>query len=163
MKKKVMEKYDKNKNGKIDEDEKKAMRDDWNARKKEWSSRMKEKREEYMKKYDKNKDGKIGDSEKEAVRKAWAQGREEWRKKMAERRSSADRGKKDDRKSDSAKPSGDSREALFKRIMAADKNGDGKLNADEMPVRVRGGFSSADTNGDGFIDAAELRKRIFKD
>ena len=46
--------------------------------------------------------------------------------------------------------------------MAGDKNGDGKLNADEMTVPVRGGFSDADTNGDGYIDKEELRKRIFK-
>ena len=129
-------------------------------------------KKEFMKKYDKNKDGKLDDDEKKSVHESWAAKHKEWREKMHKHhRASSDRAKKDSDKKDDARrpqkrgdarPSGDRRERLFKRIMAADKNGDGKLNADEMPVPVRGGFSTADLNKDGYIDADELRKRLFK-
>jgi hypothetical protein len=47
----MLKKYDKNTNGKLDDDEKAAMKKD---------------REEAMKKYDKNGDGKLDDTEKAA-------------------------------------------------------------------------------------------------
>ena len=166
MKKEFMAKYDKNKDGKLSDDERKSVKADW-------KKRGEEMKKEFMAKYDKNKDGKLDDKEKKAVREAWAAKHKEWREKMRARHSGSrgsdkkkdapkkNRAKKDSPKTDKA-PSDDRRAALFKRIMAADKNGDGKLNADEMPVPVRGGFSSADLNKDGYIDKEELKKRIFK-
>jgi HlyD family secretion protein len=49
--------------------------------------------------------------------------------------------------------------AFFKRM---DKNGDGKLAADELsglPEQMKQGFSKLDENGDGSIDKAEFAKR----
>lgn len=68
---KALEKYDKNANGKLDEDEREAMRKDREA--------------EAIKRYDKNGDGKLDQSEREAAR--------------AERRK-ADEGKKPAEKKD---------------------------------------------------------------
>lgn len=55
---KVLEKYDKNANGKLDEDEREAMRKDRRA----------EGVAAALKKYDKNGDGKLDDSEREAAK-----------------------------------------------------------------------------------------------
>jgi Ca2+-binding EF-hand superfamily protein len=44
----------------------------------------------------------------------------------------------------------------FKRFMQYDKNGDGKLSADELPPQMAGLLRNADLNHDGFIDAREL-------
>ena len=41
--------------------------------------------------------------------------------------------------------------------MAADKNGDGKLNADEFPSRTSKPFSYYDSNKDGYVSSAELK------
>ena len=54
---KTLEKYDTNKNGVIDPEEKEAMKKDRTAR-----------REERLKKYDKNGDSKLDDTEKAAMK-----------------------------------------------------------------------------------------------
>lgn len=41
-------------------------------------------------------------------------------------------------------------------IQRMDKDGDGKVSADELPDQLRERLSAADTNGDGFYDAGEL-------
>jgi Ca2+-binding EF-hand superfamily protein len=45
---------------------------------------------------------------------------------------------------------------FVQNIMANDKNGDGKLTADELPEPMRRMLQVADQNGDGAIDHAEL-------
>jgi hypothetical protein len=47
-------------------------------------------------------------------------------------------------------------EELVTRMMAFDKNGDGKLGRDELPERMQGLMDRADANKDGFVDKAEL-------
>jgi len=42
-------------------------------------------------------------------------------------------------------------------FMGYDKNGDGKLSANEVPQQMRAGLQAADLNGDGFIDAKEFQ------
>jgi Ca2+-binding EF-hand superfamily protein len=42
-------------------------------------------------------------------------------------------------------------------FMSYDKNGDGKLSANEVPQNMRAGLQAADLNGDGFIDAKEFQ------
>ncbi|HEY4234736.1 MAG TPA: hypothetical protein VGM76_14980, partial [Lacipirellulaceae bacterium] len=48
----------------------------------------------------------------------------------------------------------------FKRFMQYDKNGDGKLSADELPPQMAGLLRNADLNHDGFIDARELELAV---
>ena len=45
---------------------------------------------------------------------------------------------------------------LLGRLMENDKNGDGKLQKDELPERMQQVMERADTNGDGALDKAEL-------
>jgi Ca2+-binding EF-hand superfamily protein len=61
----VMQKYDLNKDGKLDDGEKQAMRADFKAK-------FAEKRAEMISKFDTNKDGKLDDGEKTAMREARA-------------------------------------------------------------------------------------------
>jgi len=47
-------------------------------------------------------------------------------------------------------------EDLVNRMMAFDKNSDGKLAKDELPERMQNIMDRADANKDGFLDKAEL-------
>lgn len=47
---------------------------------------------------------------------------------------------------------------MVERLMAFDKNGDGKLAKDELSERMQGMIARADTDGDGFASKAELTK-----
>ena len=47
---------------------------------------------------------------------------------------------------------------LVERLMAFDKNGDGKVSKDELPERMHALFDEGDTNRDGFLDAAEIQR-----
>ena len=49
---------------------------------------------------------------------------------------------------------------MVERIMAYDKNGDGKLGKDELSERMQGMIDRADTNGDGFASKEELTKLV---
>lgn len=43
------------------------------------------------------------------------------------------------------------------RMMQFDRNGDGKLSADELPPQAQGMLRGADQNGDGFIEPGEMQ------
>jgi Ca2+-binding EF-hand superfamily protein len=45
---------------------------------------------------------------------------------------------------------------MVERLMKSDKNGDGKLAADEVPAPLKARFGALDKNGDGFLDKSEL-------
>lgn len=47
---------------------------------------------------------------------------------------------------------------MVERLMAFDKNGDGKLAKDELSERMQGMIARADTNGDGFASKDELTR-----
>ncbi len=47
---------------------------------------------------------------------------------------------------------------MTERMMANDRDGDGKLSADEVPQQARGMLQGGDKNDDGFIDAAEMEQ-----
>jgi hypothetical protein len=48
------------------------------------------------------------------------------------------------------------RRNMAERLLEMDANGDGKLQRDEVPERMREMFDRLDTNGDGVLDADEL-------
>jgi Ca2+-binding EF-hand superfamily protein len=50
----------------------------------------------------------------------------------------------------------------FKQVMQYDKNGDGKLTADELPPQMVSMLRNADLNGDHAIDARELAIYVKK-
>ena len=47
---------------------------------------------------------------------------------------------------------------MTERMMANDRNGDGKLSPDEVPEQGRGMLQGGDLDQDGFIDAAEMEQ-----
>jgi hypothetical protein len=47
---------------------------------------------------------------------------------------------------------------LVARLLAFDKNADGKVTKDELPDRMHALFDEGDTNRDGVLDAEELRR-----
>ncbi len=47
---------------------------------------------------------------------------------------------------------------LVERLMAYDKNGDGKVTKDELPERMHGLIEQGDRNGDGALDRDEIRR-----
>lgn len=47
---------------------------------------------------------------------------------------------------------------LVTRLMAFDKNGDGKVTKDELPERMHGLIEQGDRNGDGALDRGEIRR-----
>jgi Ca2+-binding EF-hand superfamily protein len=53
-------------------------------------------------------------------------------------------------------------EVFYKRIMQADKDGDGKLTKEEMPGRMQAMFDRFDTNGDGSTDVEEMKAHFKK-
>jgi hypothetical protein len=55
-------------------------------------------------------------------------------------------------------PRGPDPSELVTRMLAFDKDGDGKLSQAELPERMKTLADTADTNKDGFIDRAELTK-----
>jgi hypothetical protein len=47
---------------------------------------------------------------------------------------------------------------LMDRLMAYDKNGDGKVTKDELPERMHSLIEQGDRNGDGALDREEIRR-----
>jgi hypothetical protein len=47
---------------------------------------------------------------------------------------------------------------IVERVMAFDKNKDGKVTRDELPERMQGLIARGDTNNDGALDRDEIRK-----
>lgn len=45
---------------------------------------------------------------------------------------------------------------MVQRMMAMDKNEDGKISEEEAPERMKAMFGRVDSNGDGFIDKSEI-------
>ena len=143
-----MEKYDKDGDGKLDAKEKSALgavltgklldKVDKNDDGKLNVDEVSERHRKHFGKTDKNSDGYV---DKDELHAAMAKAHEAWRKKAAEHR----------QKYADAKQTG---------FMDLDKNGDGKLNVDEVGSRLRSKFSDVDTNGDGYIDEAEIKKRL---
>jgi Ca2+-binding EF-hand superfamily protein len=103
-----IKKYDKDGDGKLNDDERKAMRDAF-----------------VLRRYDKDGDGKLNDEEKAAAEKG--------RKEMEKRREEYAKRVKEFDKDGDGELSREERRAMYEAIMLEryDKDGDGKLNEDE--------------------------------
>ena len=171
-KKEFMAKYDKNKDGKIDDKEKAAIKaemsraisgaivggldksDDGKLNVDEVPQRLRE----HFGKADRDKDGYVDKTE---VKAAMDEAGRKLHARMKERAEAHHKHPAEGHKRPAAKEQGPSREeALMKRLMYGDKNKDGRLNADEMPERLRQRFGAMDANGDGYVDRDELKKVV---
>ena len=119
----VLEKYDANKNGQLDPDEKAAFERDREAR-----------REEFVKRFDTDGDGKLSEAEKEAAREQYphmGHGRHgaEMHQRMLEKYDTNKNGQLDPEEKEVARRDREARRAeMLKRF---DADGDGKLSDSE--------------------------------
>jgi len=170
QRKQLLEKYDANGNGEIDEDEREKMRDDWRKRAED------QRRQWELQRYDANKNGQL--DEEELAKKAADQAERE--KRMAEWRVQAEERRKkwlaewdtdgdgelsdDERKAmqDSyRRRAEDARQEYLKKW---DTDGNGELSdeerqasRDEYRRRSEERQKAADTDGDGRVSADEWR------
>lgn len=75
----ILKKFDKDGDGKLSKEERKAMQEEWlkdhpeaAKRMEEMKARQEARKAEILKKYDKDGDGKLSDEEKKAMREDWA-------------------------------------------------------------------------------------------
>ncbi|HVU86745.1 MAG TPA: EF-hand domain-containing protein [Pirellulales bacterium] len=61
-----------------------------------------------------------------------------------------------------SQPAGPDPARIWQRLLMADKDGDGRLSADESPERLQRNFERLDTNKDGFIDESEFKSSIAR-
>ena len=178
IKKRFMKKFDKNKDGKIDDKEKAAIRAEFakgrgHAGDREGHGHHKghgHKKPEAKKcpadakkKCPTEAKKKGGDAKSD-----WAKRREEMKKKFMEKLDKNKDGKIDDKEKAAVREAYRQRAAEWMKertekgaahiIVELDKNKDGKLNVDEVPEKHREHFGEADTNNDGYIDEGELTK-----
>jgi Ca2+-binding EF-hand superfamily protein len=127
--KKFMEKYDTNKDGKLDDKEKAAVHKEWSARRDAW-------RKEIMKKYDKNEDGELDEKEKAAMRKAYEDRmkkmREEWPERVVDHVL-----KHQDKNEDGKLNADEVSERGRARFKEMDVNKDGYLDKDEIGKEMK--------------------------
>jgi Ca2+-binding EF-hand superfamily protein len=122
----VLEKYDTNKNGQLDPDEKAAFESDREAR-----------REEFIKRFDTDGDGKLSEAEKEAAREQFpgmgkgGHGRHgrEMHERMIEKYDANKNGQLDPEEREVARRDREARRAEFMKRF--DTDGDGKLSESE--------------------------------
>src|SRR5262249_41655455 len=51
---------------------------------------------------------------------------------------------------------------IWQRLLMADKDGDGRLTAEEAPERMKRNFERVDTNKDGFVDESEFKSSVAR-
>lgn len=164
---KMLEKYDVNGDGELDEEErqaiKKAWAEKWKNHKGRWS--------EAHNKYDKDGDGNLDDEERSAMKKAWAEKRKN--RKGARSKSCKHHHKGGDgrfhskrhaRHKGSAKKWGkhggfDLSRHLMTRL---DANKDGEISADEVPEKLLKHFKNVDADADGTVNQKEIHRAVNK-
>ncbi len=82
--KELIAKFDADKDGKLNREERQAMWEDWAQKHPEEVKKMQERRKAFLDKYDTDKDGKLNKEERQAMRKDWAQKNPEIAKKFEE-------------------------------------------------------------------------------
>ena len=159
----LVAKYDADKNGKIDEQERKAMFDGLRA----------EQQKRELDQWDANKDGKIDDSERAAQRQAWQKQAEEAAQKWLVRRHDKDGDGKlnaeEQAAADAEKARMEQQRAEWENrrkesIKRWDADGDGQLSEaeqqkmrDEMRAQYEAKRKEMDANGDGQVSPDEMR------
>lgn len=166
MRKRILEKFDKDGDGKLNE-----------AEQAEAKEAGKKRAEEFFANIDKNGDGKI--SQDEAPEEMWnnlskadkdgdgAVSKEELAAARAARGGQDGRGKPGGPGDGAGKPNGPRdgtdkpngpRDGRGNPVEKFDKNGDGKLSQDEVPDEVWARMSKADKDGDGLVSGEELKQ-----
>ncbi len=51
---------------------------------------------------------------------------------------------------------------IWQRLLMADKDGDGRLSAEEAPERLQRNFERVDTNKDGFVEESEFKSSVAR-
>ena len=107
-----------------------------------------------MERFDTNGDGAVDRQEAEAAAKQFQQG-------GGRRPQGGDRPSAGGTSDGAARPGGD----FVQRLMANDKNGDGKVSKDELPEPMQRMIERVDTNNDGSVDRqeAEAAAQKFRD
>jgi len=156
--------WDRNRDGKVDEEEKKAME----AEGTKWRQRM----EEWTQKWDADEDGKLSAEERQAAAEAM---RKDYEKRLLEKWDANDDGKLDEKEQATMRESFQKQmdERMNQWLLRRhDKDGDGKLNEEEQTAadaekerwakareefrkQAEAAMNKIDTNGDGQISEQE--------
>jgi Ca2+-binding EF-hand superfamily protein len=169
---KLMEKYDTNGDGELDDQERSAMKEAWaEKRKNHKGGRRKGSWSEIRKQYDKDGDGELDDQERSAMKEAWAEkrknrkgGRSKSRKHHHKDGDGRFHSKRHARHKGSAKKWGkhggfDLSRHLMTRL---DANKDGEISADEVPGKYHKHFKSVDADADGTVNQEEISQAVNK-
>jgi len=168
----LLTKYDKDKDGRLSENEKSAARKSWSHRSHKGrpgdKSRWEGMKERVLAKYDADKDGKLDDQEKAKIKKDWSERAAAMKKEFMKKYDTNKDGKLCDKEKAAVRTDMEKRRAEWMKGAAdrmvayvlknQDKNNDGKLNVDE--VKNKESFGDVDTNNDGYLDKAEIKKAM---
>ena len=157
-----LDRWDANKDGKIDKDERQAQRDQWREQAGQWRARM------ALSRYDKNKDGELDAEEtaaRDAARKKQQERTERWREQMAAQEKAFtekwDADKDGEISAEERKAALDHyRKRWDERRKEMDTDGDGRASMTEMREYWKGVQKKYDADGDGELNDEERSKMI---
>ena len=164
---KLMEKYDANGDGELDDEERQAIKKAWAEKWKNGKGRW----SEIRKQYDKDGDGNLDDEERSAMKKAWAEKRKNCRGARSKSRKHHHKdgdgrfhSKRHARHKGSAEKWGkhggfDLSRHLMTRL---DANKDGEISADEVPEKLLKHFKNVDADEDGTVNQKEIHRAVNK-
>jgi Ca2+-binding EF-hand superfamily protein len=159
----LLDKYDANDDGELDEEERQAMKKAWAEKRKHHQGRW----SKIRKKYDKDGDGNLDEEERNAMKKAWAEKRKHHRGARSKTRKhhhkDGDGGFHSERHALHKACGKHGRVGLSRHLMThLDANKDGQISADEVPGRFRKYFKIVDADADGTVNKSEMSEAFKK-